>query len=116
LSQWVTVTAPPATKTRPSDRSTSFHPELIKLAYGPTHVVTIADFNGARQHGVAFSTGEDGRAVHSLAEIGEPIESGRFSLPGAQTFPLAQPAQAHRVSEDRPPGRETRTADWLMRR
>ena len=34
------------------------------------------------------------------AEIGELIESGRFSLPVAQTFPLAEIAEAHRVSED----------------
>ena len=34
------------------------------------------------------------------AEIGELIESGRFSLPVAQTFPLAEIAAAHRVSED----------------
>ena len=38
--------------------------------------------------------------VHALAEVGELIESGRFSLPVAQTFPLAEIAEAHRVSED----------------
>jgi NADPH:quinone reductase-like Zn-dependent oxidoreductase len=43
--------------------------------------------------------GDAGRAVHVLAEIGELIESGRFSLPVAQTFPLAEIAEAHRVSE-----------------
>jgi NADPH:quinone reductase-like Zn-dependent oxidoreductase len=62
--------------------------ELIELAGGPEHVVTIADFDGARQHGVRFSGGGAGRALHALAEIGELIESGRFSLPVAQTFPL----------------------------
>jgi len=75
-------------------------PELIELAGGPEHVVTIADFGGAREHGVRFSRGDAGRAVHALAEIGELIESGRFSLPVAQTFPLAGIAAAHRVSED----------------
>ena len=30
-------------------------PELIELAGGPEHVVTIADFAGAREHGVRFS-------------------------------------------------------------
>jgi NADPH:quinone reductase-like Zn-dependent oxidoreductase len=74
-------------------------PELIELAGGPEHVVTIADFAGAREHGVGFSSGDSGRAVHVLAEIGELIESGRFSLPVAQTFPLAEVAEAHRVSE-----------------
>jgi len=75
-------------------------PELIELAGGPEQVVTIADFAGAREHGVRFSRGEDGRAVHALAGIGELIESGRFSLPVAQAFPLAEIAAAHRLSED----------------
>ena len=75
-------------------------PELIELAGGPEQVVTIADFGGAQEHGVTFSSGDGGRAVHALAEIGELIESGRFSLPIARTFPLAEIAQAHRVSED----------------
>ncbi|HYW24633.1 MAG TPA: NADP-dependent oxidoreductase [Terriglobales bacterium] len=74
--------------------------ELIELAGGPEHVVTIADFGGAQEHGVTFSSGDAGRAVHALAEIGELIESGRFSLPVAQTFPLAEIAEAHRLSED----------------
>ena len=75
-------------------------PELIELADGPEYVVTIADFGGAREHGVRFSSGDAGRAVHALGEIGELIESGRFSLPVARTFPLAEIAQAHRVGED----------------
>jgi len=74
-------------------------PELIELAGGPEHVVTIADFGGAQEHGVRFSRGDAGRALHALAEIGELIESGRFSLPVAQTFPLAEIAEAHRISE-----------------
>lgn len=75
-------------------------PELIALAGAPENVVTIADFAGARQHGVTFSRGDTGRAVHALADIGALIEAGRFSLPVARTFPLAEIAQAHRVSED----------------
>jgi NADPH:quinone reductase-like Zn-dependent oxidoreductase len=74
--------------------------ELIELAGGPEHVVTIADFAGAREHGVRFSSGDAGRAVHALAEIGELIESGRFSLPVTQSFPLAEVAEAHRAGED----------------
>jgi NADPH:quinone reductase-like Zn-dependent oxidoreductase len=74
-------------------------PELIELAGGPGHVVTLADFEGAQKYGVRFSRGDSGRAIHALAEIGELIESGRFSIPVAQTFPLAQVAEAHRVSE-----------------
>jgi NADPH:quinone reductase-like Zn-dependent oxidoreductase len=75
-------------------------PELIELAGGREHVITVADFAGAREHGVRFSSGDAGRAVHVLGEIGELIESGRFSLPVVQTFPLVDVAQAHRVSED----------------
>ncbi len=62
--------------------------------------MTIADFAGAREHGVRFSSGDAGRAVHALAEIGELVESGRFSLPVARTFPLAEVAEAHRAGED----------------
>ena len=39
-------------------------------------------------------------AAGVVDELGELIESGRFSLPVAQTFPLAETAEAHRVSED----------------
>ena len=74
-------------------------PELIELAGGPEHVVTIADFGGAQEHGVRFSSGDTGRAVHALAEIGELIGSGRFSLPVVQTFPLAEVADAHQLRE-----------------
>ena len=75
-------------------------PELIELTGGPEHVVTLADFAGAQEYGVRFSRGEDGRALHAIAEIGELIESGRFSLPVVHTFPLGEIAAAHRVSED----------------
>ncbi|MEU8625567.1 NADP-dependent oxidoreductase [Streptomyces sp. NPDC048669] len=74
-------------------------PELIELAGGPGQVVTIADFAGAREHGVRFSSGDAGRAVHALGGIGELIESGRFSLPVARTFPLTEVAEAHRAGE-----------------
>ncbi len=75
-------------------------PQLIGLAGGPEHVVTIADFDGAREHGVTFSRGDTGRALHALSEIGVLIDSGRFSLPVGQTFPLAEVAEAHRVGEE----------------
>ena len=74
-------------------------PELIDLVGGAGHVLTVADFGGAQEHGVRFSSGDAGRAVHALGEIGALIESGRFSLPVAQTFPLAEVAEAHRESE-----------------
>lgn len=74
-------------------------PELIELAGGPEQVLTVADFAGAQKYGVRFSRGDAGRALHALAGIGELTETGRFSLPVAQTFPLAEVAEAHRVGE-----------------
>jgi NADPH:quinone reductase-like Zn-dependent oxidoreductase len=75
-------------------------PELIELAGGVERVVTVADYAGAREHGVRFSSGDAGRALHALAQIGELIESERFSLPVAHIFSLAEVAEAHRVSEE----------------
>jgi NADPH:quinone reductase-like Zn-dependent oxidoreductase len=74
-------------------------PELISLTGGPEHVVTIADFEGARTYGVTFSRGDSGRALHALAEIGPLVESGRLALAVARTFPLADIAGAHRAGE-----------------
>ncbi|MFJ4834329.1 NADP-dependent oxidoreductase [Streptomyces sp. NPDC088747] len=75
-------------------------PELIELAGVAEHVVSVADFGGAQEHGVTFSSGDTAdRAVHALDEIGNLIESGRFSLRVARTFPLTEAAEAHRVSE-----------------
>ncbi|HEY1176294.1 MAG TPA: NADP-dependent oxidoreductase [Phytomonospora sp.] len=74
-------------------------PELIDLAGGPEHVVTIADFAGAAAHGVVFSKGEDGRALHAIGEIGALIEAGRFRPPPVRTFRLDEIAEAHRAGE-----------------
>jgi NADPH:quinone reductase-like Zn-dependent oxidoreductase len=73
--------------------------ELIELAGGPEHVLTVADFEGAQKYGVRFSRGDSGRALYVLSEIGDLIEAGRFALPAVRTFPLAEVAEAHRVSE-----------------
>ncbi|MHA7984812.1 NADP-dependent oxidoreductase [Rathayibacter sp. CAU 1779] len=75
-------------------------PELIDLAGGPDHVITVADFAGAQEHGVRFSRGDGGRAMYVLDELPRLIESGRFALPQVTTFPLAQIAEAHRVGEE----------------
>jgi len=76
-------------------------PELIELAGGSQNVVTLADFEGAKEHDVLFSSGFlHGHAFHALAEVGALIEAGRFWLPVDRTFPLAEIAQAHRTSEN----------------
>ncbi len=74
-------------------------PELIELAGGAGHVLTVADFAGAQKYGVRFSRGDSGRALHALADIGALIDAGRFSLPVGPTFPLADVDEAQRVSE-----------------
>ena len=75
-------------------------PALIELAGAPERVVTIADYPGAQETGATFSGGlGTGRAVHALREIGGLIESGQFTPPAAQTFPLEQISEAHRLSE-----------------
>ena len=74
-------------------------PELIELANGNEHMITVADFAGAERYGVRFSSGDSGRASYALRQVGGLIESGRFSLPVGETFPLADIARAHRVGE-----------------
>jgi NADPH:quinone reductase-like Zn-dependent oxidoreductase len=73
--------------------------DLIKLAGGAEHVITVADFGGASQHNVRFSRGDDGRALYVLLQIGELATAGKFKVPAVQTFPLSEVAQAHRVGE-----------------
>ena len=74
-------------------------PVLIELAGGPQNVIELADVEGAKQHGVRFSSGYQGHAFHALAEIGALIEAGRFWLPVERTWPLDQIAEAHRINE-----------------
>jgi NADPH:quinone reductase-like Zn-dependent oxidoreductase len=74
-------------------------PELIALAGGADHVITVADFPGARDNGVRFSRGDAGRALYVLDELAELLADGRCTVPGIQTFPLAEIAEAHRVGE-----------------
>jgi NADPH:quinone reductase-like Zn-dependent oxidoreductase len=74
-------------------------PQLIDLAGSSKNVVTLADFEGAKEHDVLFSNGFLGHAFHALAEVGELIAAGRFWLPVDRTFPLAEIAEAHRALE-----------------
>jgi NADPH:quinone reductase-like Zn-dependent oxidoreductase len=75
-------------------------PALVELTGSPERVVTIADYQGAQETGVPFSGGMGPeRAWHALADAAELIEAGRFRLPVAQTFPLSEIAEAHRVSQ-----------------
>ena len=75
-------------------------PALVELTGSPERVVTIADYAGAEQTGVRFSGGMGAeRAWTALRDASALIEAGRLSVPVAQTFPMAEVAEAHRVSE-----------------
>ena len=75
-------------------------PALVALTGAVEHVVTISDYAGAEQTGVAFTGGPGTeRAWEALDEVVALIAAGDFSLPVAKTFPLERIADAHRESE-----------------
>ncbi|WP_328646955.1 NADP-dependent oxidoreductase [Amycolatopsis sp. NBC_00348] len=80
-------------------------PDLVALAGAPS-VVTIADF-GAAAHGVHMShgapntPGADPLALHGLPVAVTLASEGRLRIPVAATFPLAEVAAAHELSESR---------------
>ncbi|WP_348790111.1 NADP-dependent oxidoreductase [Leifsonia sp. NPDC080035] len=74
-------------------------PELVALAGGAENVVTVADYAGARRHGVRFSSGDAGRATYALSQVAERAAAGEFSIAVGRTFPLEEVAEAHRVGE-----------------
>jgi Zinc-binding dehydrogenase len=76
-------------------------PALVELAGDAKRVVTIADYAGADETGARFSGGiGTERAIHALRNVGPLIETGKFSLPVAQTFPLEKIGDAHALSEE----------------
>lgn len=76
-------------------------PELIGVVGDPAKVVTIADLD-AGAHGVHLSfSGSAELAPHSLALATELAAQGRLRIPVAATFPLAEAAAAHELSETR---------------
>jgi NADPH:quinone reductase-like Zn-dependent oxidoreductase len=100
LEQRVRDLAPEGVDRAIDDAGGGALPALVELTGGVEHVVTIADYQGAQETGVAMTGGADSkRAWYALDEIGGLIESGRFWLAIARTFPLEQIAEAHRLSE-----------------
>ena len=90
-------------------------PELIELAGGPEHVVTIADFGGAQQHGVTFSSGDAwprgprARRDRRADRVRALLAPGRADLPARRDRGGA-PRQRGRSR-----AREARAAGRLMR-
>jgi len=75
-------------------------PALVELTGDPQRVLTIADFAAAGELGVPVTGGPDApRAWYALDDAIELMRAGDFSMPVAQTFPLAEIAEAHRLSE-----------------
>lgn len=73
-------------------------PELIKIAGDPSRVATVADF-AAGGLGVHVADASRGRAGHALAEAASLLAAGKFVMPVAAVYPLAEGAEAHRISE-----------------
>ncbi|MFI6029598.1 NADP-dependent oxidoreductase [Amycolatopsis magusensis] len=75
--------------------------ESVALTGDPAKVVTIAD-GSAADHGVHFTSGGNEKvpAAEVFAEVLPLLHAGKLRLPIARTFPLAQAADAHRLSED----------------
>src|SRR5262249_37925702 len=78
-------------------------PDLVALAGGPERVVTIADAR-AHEYGVEFSrvVGPNANAkpaTYGLAAAAALAREGRFTVPLAGVYPLAEAAEAHRLSE-----------------
>jgi NADPH:quinone reductase-like Zn-dependent oxidoreductase len=100
LAERVRAIAPDGVDRAIDDTGGGALPALVELAGGAEHVVTIADYQGAQETGVAMTGGAGSkRAWHALAQVAELIDAGRFSLSVAQTFALGQIAEAHRLSE-----------------
>lgn len=74
-------------------------PDLIALVGTAERVLTVADWAGAREHGVRFSSGDQGRAEYALAQVAQMLEEGRFAVRVGATFALERVADAHRAIE-----------------
>ncbi|MFD8750353.1 NADP-dependent oxidoreductase [Kitasatospora sp. NPDC059577] len=77
-------------------------PLSVELTGSADRVLTIADFVGAEQYGVRFTGGADGVEFHHRRAYAAAIalhEAGTLRLPLHRVFPLAEAAEAQRVSE-----------------
>jgi NADPH:quinone reductase-like Zn-dependent oxidoreductase len=73
-------------------------PDLIAVTGGPDNVVTLIDPDAAA-YDVRFTTGGEGRAYYALAVAAGLFTEGRFTMPVADSFPLPDLGEAHRISE-----------------
>jgi NADPH:quinone reductase-like Zn-dependent oxidoreductase len=75
--------------------------DSVALRGGPTRIVTIADFAGAKEFGVPFSSGgpDSPRSPEFLASLAALAADGRLTTTISASFPLEDAAAAHRYSE-----------------
>ncbi|MFH8385186.1 NADP-dependent oxidoreductase [Kitasatospora sp. NPDC018058] len=77
-------------------------PLSVELTGSADRVLTIADIPGAQEHGIRFSGGAEGvEPYHGRAYAAALAlhEAGTLRLPLHRVFPLAEAAEAQRVSE-----------------
>ncbi|MFJ6619148.1 NADP-dependent oxidoreductase [Kitasatospora sp. NPDC091335] len=77
-------------------------PLSIELTGSADRVLTIADIEGAQEHGVRFNGGAEGVEPYHRSAYAAALalhEAGTLRLPLHRVFPLAEAAEAHRVSE-----------------
>jgi NADPH:quinone reductase-like Zn-dependent oxidoreductase len=67
---------------------------LVALAGSADRVLTIADYAGAQEHGVRFSSGGDGEVEGSLADFAAGIADGSYRAPEVVVYPLDQAGKA----------------------
>ncbi|MFY0406738.1 NADP-dependent oxidoreductase [Solicola sp. PLA-1-18] len=71
--------------------------DLVQIAGGPDHVVTVTDFAGAARLGVVLASAEnDSTLLEAAAELGA---RGGYTPRVARVLPLARAAEAHRLAE-----------------
>ncbi|MFD8596227.1 NADP-dependent oxidoreductase [Kitasatospora sp. NPDC059646] len=76
-------------------------PLSVELTGAADRVLSIANAVGAQQHGVRFSGGQETEHFHqrAFAAALELHGAGRLVLPLHRVLPLAEAAEAHRISE-----------------
>ena len=94
---------PPAAEDRAIDAvidaaGTGVIPGSLELVVEGGPIVTIADFE-AKGFNVILTTGGEPGFEDALREAVKAVDHGTVTLPIAQTFPLEQAADAHRLSE-----------------
>lgn len=77
-------------------------PELLRTVAGPDHAATLTDFAAAKELGIIGGSGPDANArryTDVLGEYAELAAQGRFAIPVAGTFPLADWRAAVELSQ-----------------